>query len=371
MFFQFNIIGVIFILASLMALNLVVYSYHRREDNIFFYFSFFAFFCFIDFFCQGMECLTTPFMVKSFLGQASAIGYLFITPVWLMLSYSLTHERKLVPKKFVYLILIIPLIGLFLVLTNPWLHLYFTSITLPTTVYDLQLTYNGTWGFLLIVAYELLIAILIILLFLKAIFSGKTIYRRTYSIGLIATLLTVTISLLTLTPLYPGFDFIVVSYIVTLVFLYFAIILYDAFDIMPLVNSNVIDEIDVGILFFDSKNVLVNVNPASEQININESNLKSKVEDLFKDNQGLLNFYNDNDLENFEYNFGDKWFDINKQVMMSDDEYIGKIITITDITSRKYELDQKDMLVKEVHHRVKNNLQIIISIVEFGFTFPS
>ena len=49
--------------------------------------------------------------------------------------------------------------------------------------------------------------------------------------------------------------------------------------------------------------------------------------------------------------------------------YLGKILLVNDISNNILELKQKDMLVKEVNHRVKNNLQIILSLINLDIRY--
>lgn len=69
------------------------------------------------------------------------------------------------------------------------------------------------------------------------------------------------------------------------------------------------------------------------------------------------------------------WFSISVAPLFSGDEVIGITLIIRDLTERKIaddkiqqSLKEKEVLLKEVHHRVKNNLQIILSILNLQYS---
>lgn len=205
---------------------------------------------------------------------------------------------------------------------------------------------------------------------LYAIVKGKKIYRKSYYLSLLTSIIALSIASLSFVKIYPGFPFVVTGYLCSALFLYVGVFGYGAFDLMSIVNKHAINEIDVGILSFNNNNILYGINPASKMIGVNNLDINSDIDTIFKNRTDILDFYNNNDLnvKNFKYN--DSFLEVKKTYIHENGEYIGKILTVTDITdkiSRQQELEvlseERKILLQEVHHRVKNNLQLVSSFL--------
>lgn len=207
MFFKFNIFGIILLLVSLFSVYTIYYSYKRRDEKLYYYFAFFAFFCCLNFIFQGLDILTTPFIVKSFFGQICAVGYVFIVPAWFFLVYYFIYQKD-ASLKIKFIVSIIPIICFIAAITNPWTHWFIFTVSWPPVnyPYQLQLYYTFNWGFRLICIYNIVMLFIMIFMLSYKVFKSNKIYWDSYVLLIIANVVCLIITLLAYTPIYTGFS---------------------------------------------------------------------------------------------------------------------------------------------------------------------
>ncbi len=364
MLIQITGFGILLYLTCLISIYLIYIFKGKKDNKIYYYLILLFIFFTIDLLAQALECSFTPFNFKSFFGHICVIGYSIAPVFWLLFVYAFTNKGKTMSRKLECCLLIIPIFVVFLVITDPWLHCYFSNITWSTSAYTIQLHYSYTWGNHIIVGYNIILALTTAFLLIKEIIKGNKLFRKSYCVLITATLIVFLMSILNVSNILPNFSFEALSIVISILLITTSVLMYDSLDLLNLLDMKIINELNRGVVFFNSQDILKIMNTKGHDFCLNtEDIINQKAENVFKFRPEMFNFYNNSELKTYKLTQDNKCFEITKDKIMDNGKFLGTTLIIKDITSDNYELNHKDMLIKDVNLRVKNNLQIILSLL--------
>lgn len=272
--------------------------------------------------------------------EAKFIGIVYVPVLILMFALEYTSIKLPLISKKPGLLFILPTITLFLIATNPFHHLFRTSLTINIGQV-VEVHSINAWWYNVHAGYSYTLIGLTTLLFLIDLLRQPRVYRSRP--GLI--LLGITVPTLINFLFDSGFNLKLplettpLALILAMLFIYYALFIYRPVRIIPLARDSVVENMDNPVILIDNHDTLLDINLAAARL------LKISRRQL-----------NGQSAENFPYNWSDfgsrlpaedeiltipeneeERFYKFSMVVLKDNKNkpIGKLIVLTDISDLK------------------------------------
>ncbi len=323
----------------------------------------------------ALELASADLATKVFWDKVQFLGVVTVPTAWLGYILYYTGHEKWLTRRSLVLLPVIPFITLLLTFTNEHHWLIWTSYTLDTSgpFSVLHNTY-GLWLWIFI-GYAYILILIGASLLIKMFIHSRSLYRWQTGTLLFSALIPLIASALVAFGLNPSeyldltpFFFIPTNVIVGLSVAYFRLE-----DIVPLAREIVIESMSDSVIVVDAQNRIVDVNPSAEQLAGSASShlignpLELAWPDVFRQIELGINTGKKILLDHAQEK---RVYDVSISSLADwSGRSVGQVIVLRDITERKQSeeirasLKEKEVLLREIHHRVKNNMQIMSSLL--------
>ncbi|MGA9139581.1 MAG: histidine kinase N-terminal 7TM domain-containing protein [Methanocella sp.] len=347
--------------------------------------------------CNTAEALVTGMGAKIFFAKLTYFGIVSIGPLWLLFTVDYSQFNKWLNNRRIALLWLVPAAILVLVATNEWHGLIWPAITTVSDLPGAPLVYAhgpGVWANM-IYTYLLLTAGMVLLI--RALIPSYRIYRSRVILLLIGASIPWLVNVLYLAdqvPL-PGLDLTLLAFTITGMLYAWTLFRHQLFDLVPVARETLISSMTDGVIVLDTRDTVVEINPAAQRL-IGTGTAGQHLETLLAGRTEMLRYCQGGREVSAKIPLtgqdGCCWLDLRISPLHdSHGQLTGRLVVLRDISENvAYEdklkasnemlqkevaerkraeelmavsLREKEVLLKEIHHRVKNNLQIVSSIL--------
>jgi PAS domain S-box-containing protein len=311
-----------------------------------------------------LEFIGATFSAKLFWSKMQYVGIVTVPTAFFVYVLQYASYEKWANRRRVALLSIVPVITLFLVFTNEYHNIMWSNIELVESIPS-ELDKTSNVGYWIYVVYSYTLMLFGTSYLVRMYTHGHRMYRRQAGILLLAVAVvwfTSMIEILGLdsllyidmTPLGVAAAGLIVAW--NIVYIRMA-------DIMPVVRGAVIESMSDGVIVLDSENRIMDVNPAAEHLMGQPAS--SMVGKAIKTVWPHWRDQMDSSQREIALNYNNEKRTYGMSVSPLADwrgHVVSSVVVLHDITDR-ISLKEKEVLLREIHHRVKNNLQIISSLL--------
>lgn len=374
--FQYSPYGVILMVSAFIILSLGIYSYRKRSSTLHTYFIFFMISIFLWCLGAGMEFFSIAIWAKVFWVKVTYFGVATVAPLWFIFVLNYANYEKYLKPTYIRLLFLIPSIIIIMAFTNEWHGLLWPNIIPTSSQPGAVLIYEHGPVFFINMIYSFSLTIIGLIILIKTLIKSSRKYRQQISILIMVGLIPLIFSSLYAFHVLPivGLDFSPFALVIAGMLLALSIFRFHFLDILPVAHKILFKNMVNGVLVFDDNEKLMEVNSAASLIGISPEDINRNADEVFGKFEELKSVYMARKSES-EVFLGEplnQWIQAQITPIYDDEDiFQGHLLIIQDINKRKKledelkkSLEEKDLMMKEIHHRVKNNFMIIQSLLQ-------